>query len=59
MSSILCWNARGLHSTDKRRYLKEILYDNKIDIFGIKETKVEKFSDRILNNLNTNINFGI
>jgi exonuclease III len=49
MVNILCWNCRGLGKTNRRSLLKEYIVDNKIDILGIHETKVEFLSDKTLN----------
>jgi exonuclease III len=49
MVNVLCWNCRGLGRAKRRRLLKEYIVDNKIDILGIQETKLESLPDRTLN----------
>jgi exonuclease III len=52
---ILCWNCRGFNKPKKRTLLKKNIKENQIDILGLQETKMENFTDRILNNLASNI----
>src|ERR1035438_663850 len=55
MVKFLNWNARGLGSSVKRRYLSDIIRDNKIDIVCLQETKKEVFHERTLRSLSTSI----
>lgn len=57
MISFLCWNARGLGQSEKRRALKDILTLHKTDIVAIQETKKESFSVRQLNALSNTISY--
>lgn len=55
MINILSWNARGLGSANKRRAVKDFLFQNNIDIIGVQETKKENFLPRTLKSLSTSI----
>lgn len=57
MTSILCWNLRGLGLPNKCRALKDLLNTHRIDLVVIHETKKESFTRRQLNALSNNINF--
>lgn len=41
----LIWNCRGLGSSDKRRFVRELLTTHKIDFLGIQETQLQDFRD--------------
>lgn len=57
MSRILCWNVRGLGNTITKRVLKDLLIDNKIDLVGLQETKMETFPSRFFQTLSVKISF--
>lgn len=55
MVNILSWNCRGLGKSKRRRLLKEYLADNKIDLNGVQENKLDNLPLRTLNFLSTSI----
>lgn len=55
MISFLNWNARGLGSSVKRRFLSDIFFTKRIDIVGIQETKKDSFPVRMLNAFSSTI----
>ena len=59
MIRVFNWNARGLGSADKRRYLRDVLFNNHLDIVGIQETTKETFPIRTLNALSSSISHWI
>lgn len=46
--NILFWNVRGLGNPDRRRQLKEVVKDNKIEIICLQETIRVSFKMREL-----------
>jgi hypothetical protein len=62
MINVLNWNCKKFNENKKRILLLECFNQNKIKlvgIVGIQETKMESFSERILNKLSTTIYFWI
>lgn len=55
MFRIFNWNARGLGSSVKRRFLRDTLFNNKIDLVGIQETKKDSFTERTLHSFSSTI----
>lgn len=53
MSKILSWNIRGLENSLAKSILKDVLVNNKIDLVGVQETKLEMYPYRFFNNINT------
>lgn len=39
MTVILHWNIRGLNKSNKRLLLKDMLWEHRVDVVGIQETK--------------------
>ena len=39
MFNIMCWNARGLGIPVKRRFLRDFLVNNEVDLLGVQETQ--------------------
>jgi exonuclease III len=52
---ILSWNCRDLGQAKRKRLLKEYIFDDKIDIFDIQETKVDSLPSRTLTFLSSSI----
>lgn len=50
---VLNWNARGLNAPKKRRILRDMILEHKIDIIVIQETKKDTFSHRILKSISS------
>ena len=41
---ILCWNVRGINDFEKRKLIKEVVKNQKLDLVCLLETKVKEMS---------------
>lgn len=53
----LIWNCRGLGSSNKRRHIRELIYEQHIDFLGIQETQLQDFQDSWLEQIEARQDF--
>ena len=48
---ILSWNVRGVNDRSKRKIIKLVIKNQKVDLFCIQETKVQVMSEEMVRSL--------
>ena len=48
---ILCWNVRGLNDFEKRKLIKGVVRNQKLDLVCLLETKVKEMSQQMVNSV--------
>lgn len=54
--NILSWNIRGLGKAKRKRLVRVVMIEHKIDIIALQETKLESIKERTLRNISLIIN---
>ena len=55
---ILTWNIRGLNNPRKRKVLKNLLHDWKVDVVCLQESKLDVVDQRLIRSLWGNVYVG-
>jgi hypothetical protein len=53
----LIWNGRGMGSSDKRKHVRDLVEEYRVDFIGIQETQLEVFRDSWLDQLGARQSF--
>ena len=48
---MLSWNVRGANDSDKRKVVKALIKENKLDLIFLQETKIQEMSRGLIGNL--------
>ena len=48
---ILSWNVRGVNDSFKRKVIKSVIRNQKVDLFCIQETKMQVMSEEVVRSL--------
>ena len=48
---MLSWNVRGANDSDKRKVIKALIKENKLDLICLQETKIQEMSRGLICNL--------
>ena len=48
---LLSWNVRGVNDSSKRKVIKAIIRNQKVDLFCIQETKVQSMNEGLVRSL--------
>ena len=48
---MLSWNVRGANDSDKRKVIKALIKENKLDLIFLQETKIQEMSRGLIRNL--------
>ncbi|RVW32461.1 hypothetical protein CK203_081279 [Vitis vinifera] len=50
---LLSWNVRGANDSSKRKLIKALIRNQKVDLFSLQETKIHAMTDGVVRSLNT------
>ena len=49
--SFLGWNVKGVNDSSKRKVIKSVIRNQKVDLFCIQETKMQVMSEEVVRSL--------
>ena len=50
---LLSWNVRGANDSSKRKVMKAVIRSQRVDLFWLRETKIQAMSEGLLRSLGT------
>ena len=50
---LLSWNVRGANDSSKRKLIKALIRNQKVDLFSLQETKIHAMTDGVVRSLGT------
>ena len=50
---LLSWNVRGANDSSKRKLIKALIRNQKVDLFCLQETKIHAMTDGVVRSLGT------
>ena len=48
---LLIWNVRGANDNSKRKVIKVMIRSQRVDLFCLRETKIQSMSERVVRSL--------
>ena len=55
---LLSWNVRGANDSSKRKVIRAMIRNQRVDLFCLQETKIQTMSEGVVSSLGSGSGFG-